>query len=68
MVGLAWSDLPFGPYHVHPEPVLVPSDVGTWANGGIVAPHALFDEREVLLWFSGDCRHSIQILPQTVHG
>jgi hypothetical protein len=36
--------------------VLVPTDVGSWANGGIVAPHALFDEQEVLLWFSGEER------------
>jgi hypothetical protein len=56
VVGLAWSDLPVGPYHVHPEPLLVPTDVGSWANGGIVAPHALFDEQEVLLWFSGEER------------
>jgi hypothetical protein len=54
VVGLAWADQPFGPYTVLPDPILTPEDVGSWANGGIVAPHVLFDGDQVFMWFSGE--------------
>jgi hypothetical protein len=56
VLGLGWAESPFGPYHLHPSPILVPEDVGAFASNGIVAPHALFEPDEVLLYFSGEER------------
>lgn len=55
-VGVGWARHPFGPYTLHPSPVLTAEDLPAWGNGGVVAPHALFVSGELWLYFSGEQR------------
>lgn len=54
LVGLGWAEHPFGPWTWLPDPILAPEMLGPWANGGVVAPHALIEENKAYLWFSGE--------------
>ncbi|MBU1381124.1 hypothetical protein KKD49_09860 [Myxococcota bacterium] len=52
-IGLAVSSNPYGPWNVSPEPILIPNGE-KWTNKGVLAPHVLFDEMIVKMWFSGE--------------
>ncbi len=51
-IGLARAAHPFGPYTIKPDPILEPVP-GTFDELGVIAPHALYDNGLVRLYYNG---------------
>jgi hypothetical protein len=54
-IGVAVGPSTTGPWAVNPSPILTASAFGAWAATGPLAPHPLFENGRVRLWF-----HAIQ--------
>lgn len=51
-IGVAVADNWLGPYTFAPEPIVEPEALDDWAAAGLLAPHVLFENGRVRMWFS----------------
>lgn len=50
-IGVARSKTIFGPYEVHPEPIIQPTL--SWEGSDVIAPSAIIENNKVRLWYMG---------------
>jgi len=54
VIGVAQSEMPFGPWDVNPQPIVVPSGrLGKFDEYSVIAPGVLLDGDIVRLWYHG---------------